>query len=155
MPSLPVDYPKTRADQPYHEDNDEGIDFRELIGILVSSKRLIIAITSVTLALGFAKTFLDNPVYKADGLLQIKEHVQPLAALGTFTGQLDTRLPILAEVGLIKSRMILGKAIDNLSLDVVSKPQYMPVVGEAIARRFEENGLAPPLFGQPDYAWGR
>jgi tyrosine-protein kinase Etk/Wzc len=154
MPSLPVNYAKTRADQPYHEDNDEGIDFGDLIGILVSSKWLIISIASATLALGVAKTFLDKPVYKADGLLQIKEHSQPLAALGPLAGQLDTKLPTLAEVGLIKSRMILGKAINNLNLEVVATPRYMPVFGEAIARRFQEDGVAEPLFGQSGYAWG-
>ena len=154
MPSLPVNYPETRADLPYHEDDDEGIDVGELIGIVVASKWLIIAITSATLALGIVKTFLDKPVYKADGLLQIKEHSQPLAALGPLTGHLDTKLPILAEVGLIKSRMILGKAITNLNLDIVANPKYIPLVGEAIARQFRENGVAAPLFGQSDFAWG-
>ena len=154
MPSLPVNYPETRADQLYHEDDDEGIDVGELIAIVVASKWLIIAITSATLALGVVKTFLDKPVYKADGLLQIKEHSQPLAALGPLTGHLDTKLPILAEVGLIKSRMILGKAINNLNLDIVANPKYMPLVGEAIARQFRENGVAAPLLGQSDFAWG-
>src|SRR3982751_2550796 len=102
MPGLPINYPKKPADQLYLEDTDEGIDFGKLVSIVVSGKWLIIAIASATLALGVVKTFLDKPVYKADGLLQIKEHSQPLAAFGSLAGQLDTRLPILAEVGLIK-----------------------------------------------------
>lgn len=154
MSGLPINYPKKPADQLYLEDTDEGIDFGKLVNIVMAGKWLIIAIASATLALGVVKTFLDKPVYKADGLLQIKEHSQPLAAFGSLAGQLDTRLPILAEVGLIKSRMILGKAINNLNLDVVATPLYMPVLGEAIARRFQENGVAAPLFGQSDYAWG-
>jgi len=46
-------------------------------------------------------------------------------------------MPVMAEIELIKSRMILGKAIHNLDLDIIARPKYFPFVGEAISRMFE------------------
>ena len=59
---------------------------------------------------------------------------------------------------LIKSRMILGAAVKNLDMEIIAKPKYFPVIGEAIARRFQKHNegdeVSSPLFGQTQYAWG-
>ena len=44
----------------------------------------------------------------------------------------------MAEVELISSRMVLGEAIRHLDLDIIARPNYFPIIGEAIARRFED-----------------
>lgn len=91
-------------------------------------------------------------------MLQVKEHSQTLAGLDPFTGSLENNIPVMAEIGIIKSRMILGNTINNLDLDVIVKPKYFPVIGEIIARhlqkRNEKNIVSKPLFGQYSYAWG-
>ena len=59
------------------------------------------------------------------------------------------------EIQLIKSRNVLGKVVDELNLDIVIEPNYFPVFGEAVARRFvgSEGELAEPLIGD-SFAWG-
>lgn len=139
------------------QDEDE-IDLGELLGTFLDNKWLILSITVIALSLGTAKAFLDNPIYKTDAMLQIEEHSQSLGGLEALSGLMETKLPVLAEIELIKSRMILGETVKNLSLDVIAKPKYFPVIGEAMARKFQrvnkDNVVASPLFGQDQYAWG-
>lgn len=35
------------------------------------------------------------------------------------------------EIALLKSRMILGKTVDDLNLQAVIKPKYFPILAEA------------------------
>ena len=64
----------------------------------------------------------------------------------------------MAEIELIKSRMILGAAVKNLNLEIIAEPKYFPVIGAAIARRFQKHNegdeVSSALFGQTQYAWG-
>jgi tyrosine-protein kinase Etk/Wzc len=158
IPNSSVDLSKSQIDYPSNQDDDDEINLGELFGILLDNKWLIIAITLATLCLGIAKAFHDKPVYKADGLLQAKENSQSLAGLEPLTGLLDGKTPVLAEIELIKSRMILGKTVKSLHLDIIAKPKYFPVIGEAVARQFQKrnltNDVASPLFNQIHYAWG-
>jgi tyrosine-protein kinase Etk/Wzc len=142
----------------YAQNQDDGeIGLGELLGILIDGKWLIILVTLTVLFFGVAKAFLDSPVYKADVMLQINEKSQTLAGLDPLN-LLDNKMPVMAEIEVIESRMILGEAVANLDLDIIAKPKYFPVIGEAIARRFQqsnqENVVSEPLFGQFHYAWG-
>jgi tyrosine-protein kinase Etk/Wzc len=71
---------------------------------------------------------------------------------------METKVPVETEIELIKSRMILGAAVKNLNLEIIAKPKYFPVIGEAIARRFQQRNegdeVSSALFGQTQYAWG-
>ena len=140
-----------------NQDDDE-IDLGELLGILIDGKWLIILVTLISFAFGIAKAFLGNPVYKTDAMLQVNETSQTLTGLDPFTDLMDNKMPVMAEIEVIKSRMILGEAVTNLDLDIVAKPKYFPIIGNAIARRFEQrnqdNVVSKPLFEQSLYAWG-
>jgi tyrosine-protein kinase Etk/Wzc len=159
--TYPIDTPADLSKaHPDYVPNLEGdaIDLGELMATLIDNKGLIIMITLFALFIGVAKSFLDQPVYKADSLLQIKENSQSMAGLESLVGFAETNIPVQAEIELIKSRMILGKTIKNLHLDIIAKPKYLPFVGEAIARWFqqrnEDNIVSSPLFGLSHYAWG-
>ncbi|MCK5830660.1 MAG: polysaccharide biosynthesis tyrosine autokinase [Methylococcales bacterium] len=140
------------------EDNDE-IDLRELFGILIDSKWLIISITLIMLLLGITKAILDAPVYRLDALLQIEEASATLGLgdIDPMAGLMDTQASVEAEIGIIKSRMVLGEAVSNLNMDIVVSPKYFPVFGKTIARKFTErhpDKISEPLFGYTKYAWG-
>ncbi len=138
-----------------NEQEDE-INLGELFGILLEGKWLILVVTLCALGLGVAKVLIDSPVYQADGLLQIKENSKTMPGLA-LTGFLDNDTPVMAEIELLKSRMILGKVIENLHLDIKVSPSYFPLVGAAVARYFvgQNTGvLASPLFDLWQYAWG-
>ncbi len=157
MPNPSADYSKTQTDSLNYIDENE-INLSELIGTLIDNKWLIIVITFIALSLGIIKTFIDTPVYAVDGLLQIKENSQSMAGLELFSDQANTKSSVLAEIELINSRLILGEAVNNLHLDIIAKPKYFPIIGEAIVRQFYRNNqddvISNPLFWQSHYAWG-
>jgi len=137
-----------------HEDE---INLGELFGVLLEGKWLILAITLCVFGLGVAKALIDSPIYQADGLLQIKENSKPMPGLESLTGFMNNDTPVMAEIELLKSRMILGKVIENLNLNLKAAPSYFPLAGEAIARYFanrNQDTLASPVFDLSHYAWG-
>ncbi len=138
--------------------DDDEIDLGELFATLIDSKWLIASITVVILAIGTAKALIDQPVYKADAMLQVEENSPSLGALDAVTDLMESKVPVETEIELIKSRMVLGAAVKNLNMEIIARPKYFPVIGQAIARRFqqhnEDDEVSSPLFGQSDYAWG-
>ncbi|SDX40609.1 polysaccharide biosynthesis tyrosine autokinase [Nitrosomonas oligotropha] len=140
------------------DNEDDVINLGEFLSILLDGKGLILAITFFVFLLGIGKAFIDTPIYKVDVMLQVNEKSQSMAGVEPLIDMFGTKLPVMAEIELIKSRKVLGAVINNLELEVIAKPKFFPFVGEAIARRFAqsnpENAVSSPLFGQDEYAWG-
>jgi tyrosine-protein kinase Etk/Wzc len=139
-------------------ENDDKIDLGEIIATLIDSKWLIALVTGVVLAIGTTIAFIGSPVYKTDAMLQVEAQSQTLQTIEEGVSIQKGEIPIMAEVELIGSRMVLGETIKNLDLDIIAKPNYFPVIGGAIARRFEklskDSNVSNALFGQTQYAWG-
>ncbi|MCG7199115.1 polysaccharide biosynthesis tyrosine autokinase [Marinobacter pelagius] len=135
-------------------DNDE-IDLLALFGILWDGRWLIIGVTFAFTLIGVAYALLQPPIYRANSLIQVEEKQGALPGMENLSGFLESPSNAETEIQLIKSRRVLGKVVDNLNLDIVVTPNYFPVVGEAIARRFSgaPGELAEPLWGDK-YAWG-
>ncbi|SFU57827.1 tyrosine-protein kinase Etk/Wzc [Nitrosomonas eutropha] len=155
---MPSDLSRNRIDHLSDQKNDE-IDLSQLLGVLIDNKKLIIIITFITCVIGATIAFLGRPIYKADSLLQIKENGQSMAdQLDSLSNFFETKTPVQAEIELIKSRMILGKTISNLHLDIIATPRFFPLIGNAAARWLQRfsggETLSDPLFGLSQYAWG-
>jgi tyrosine-protein kinase Etk/Wzc len=157
MPNTFSDNKKVPVNYLPSQDDDE-IELGELFATLVDNKWLIAFITLVVLTIGTAKALLDKPVYKVDAMLQVEENSPSLGALDAVTDLMESKVPVEAEIELIKSRLILRAAVKNLNLEIIAKPKYFPVIGNAVARRFQQHNeggeVSSPLFGQPGYAWG-
>ncbi len=153
--------PTENSKDPIHyitNQEDDSIDLGELLSLLMDGKWLVILIAFAVLSMGIAKAFLDTPIYKVDAMLQINEKSKTMSGLEPLTDILGSKIPVMAEIELIKSRMVLGETIKNLDLDIIAKPKYFPLVGETIARRFQrrnqDNAVSSPILGQSRYAWG-
>ena len=153
--------PADNSKDPVHyitNHDDDSIDLGELLSILIDGKWLVILVVFSVLSMGIVKTVLDMPIYKVDVMLQINEKSKTMAGLEPLTDILGSKIPVMAEIELIKSRMVLGETIKNLDLDIIAKPKYFPLVGETIARMFQrrnqDNAVSSPIFGQSHYAWG-
>ena len=142
----------------YSHEIDNKIDLSEIISIILRGKWLIALISIIMLMLGIAKALLDTPIYKTDAMIQVEAHASALAPVEEKKPLENSDSPVAAEIELINSRSIIWKAVNNLKLDIVTKPKCFPIFGEAIKRRFEKNSsnnsLANPLFGLNNYAWG-
>ena len=151
MQQAPVTKPHEQDD-----DNDE-IDLMGLLGTLIDHKWLIAGVTGVFMAAGVAYALLATPVYQANALIQVEAKKNDPMGFSDIGSMLGKESPSATEIELIKSRRNIGAAVDNLKLDIEVEPNYFPLIGEFMARRFKpnaENSVASPLFGMSSYAWG-
>ena len=144
--------------KPHEQDDDnDQIDLMGLLGTLIDHKWLIAGVTGVFMAAGVAYALLATPVYQANALIQVEAKKNDPMGFSDVSSMLSKESPSATEIELIKSRKNIGAAVDNLKLDISIQPQYFPVVGEYIARRFKpdaEHSVASPVFGMNSYAWG-
>ncbi|MQT75611.1 MULTISPECIES: polysaccharide biosynthesis tyrosine autokinase [Pseudomonas] len=138
-------------------DNDDEIDLLGLFGTLVDHKWLIAGITGTFMAVGVAYALLATPVYQANAMVQVEAKKNDMLGFSDVSSMLGKESPSATEIELIKSRAIIGKAVDNLNLDITIEPNRFPLVGEFIARHFKPkvaNEVAAPLLGMKSFAWG-
>ncbi len=140
-----------------HDDDNDEIDLMGLLGTLIDHKWLIAGVTGVFMAAGVAYALLATPVYQANALIQVEAKKNDPLGFSDISSMLGKESPSATEIELIKSRRNIGAAVDNLKLDIKAEPNYFPLIGEFMARRFKpdaENTVASPLFGMSSYAWG-
>ena len=137
-------------------EEEEGLAIGEIIAVVMEYRWLIAAITAFSILLGVGFVFVQKPVYKADGLLQVEEKSGGgmSAALKDLQPLLGDSTTVSAEQEILTSRMVLGRVINRLKLDIEVQPKTFPVIGGAIARRYKGTEPNSPLFGLASYAWG-
>lgn len=134
---------------------EDEIDLVRYLDVILASRWLIASIAGVVLALGVAYAFLARPVYQADILVQVEDSPNSAnSLLGDVSSLFDVKALATAEIEIIRSRMVVGKAVDNLRLYISARPSYFPFVGAWIAGR--SGGLSEPgLFGFGGFAWAK
>ncbi|MBA0217475.1 tyrosine-protein kinase Wzc [Pectobacterium brasiliense] len=116
------------------ETNSDEIDLGRLLGTLLDNRWLIIGVTAVFTVLGIMYAMLATPVYKADALIQV-EQSSGNSLLNDISSMLpDAKPQSAAEIELIKSRMVIGKTVSDLALDIKVQQKYFPLMGKGLAR---------------------
>lgn len=126
-----------------------GIDLDRLVGILTDHKWFIIATTLATTFIGASYALLAKPVYRADALVQI-ESSRTANPLDEVTSLLGKEPPSQSEIEIIRSRGVLGRAVDILGLTLVVRPVHLPVIGDFLVRRGVQR---PEFFADSHYVW--
>jgi len=141
-----------------NRDNDQdSIDLLGIFGSLIDQKWLIGAFTGAFMAAGVAYAVLATPVYLANALVQVEPKKNDMLGFSDLSSMLGGQSPSVTEIGIIKSRAVIGKTVDDLRLDIDVTPNTFPVIGGFLARRYRgetEFSVAPPRFGFNSYAWG-
>lgn len=137
---------------------DDEIDLRQLLGTLIDHMWLIVIVTTVFLVASAAYAVLATPIYEADALVQVEQKVPDLPGLSAISQTLGaSSSEATTEVALITSRSVIGKAVEQLNLQVEVWPYRFPLFGGFVARRFAPDrpvDVAPPMFGLSRYDWG-
>jgi tyrosine-protein kinase Etk/Wzc len=132
----------------------EELDLVRYLDVLLANRRLIGIITAATLSLGAAYAMFTPPLYEADMLIQVEDNSMSASGiLGDASSLFDVKTQAAAELEILHSRMVVGKAVDTLQLYIDAKPKYFPFVGSWIAGR-SKTLSNPGLFGMGGYAWG-
>ncbi|CAM3566369.1 polysaccharide biosynthesis tyrosine autokinase [Polaromonas hydrogenivorans] len=137
---------------PYGADQqEEPIDLLGLLDVLLDARWLIAGITALALLLGCAYAFLSRPVYEATSLIQVEDSKPGISGAAGAAGALreasslfDINSPATAEMEILRSRLVLGKSVDDLQLYVTAAPRYLPLLGRWLARRATD--LSNPGF---------
>ena len=125
------------------------------LSTIMDSKGLITVIVLLSLLLGFAYILKTPPVYRADVLLQVEEKPEHIGAKAELAERFKEVAAVSEVFEILRSRMILGRVIDSLKLDIVVHPRYFPFIGDVIARYISpRKQVADPWFGLKQYAWG-
>ncbi|MEX7623923.1 tyrosine-protein kinase Wzc [Serratia marcescens] len=116
--------------------NTKGNDFNiaQVLGALLDHRWLIIGVVTLFAVFGIIYSLFTTPVYQADSLVQVEK--KPGGSLLDNLSQMipNSQAESTTEIELIKSRMIIGKAFDDLGLDVSVERKFFPVFGKGWAR---------------------
>jgi len=136
-------------------EEEEGINLVEYWDIIVDNRWLIALIVLAMVFVGGTYAVLARPVYEANLLVQVEDNPNNVKdILGQAAGLFDTKTATTAEIEILRSRLVIGKAVDNERLYISARPRYLPFVGAAIARRSDD--LSNPGFlGLGGYVTGR
>lgn len=108
---------KVRRSSAPTEGNDE-IDIGRLFGTVLEARWWVIGITGLFAVLAAIYALFATPVYKADALVQIEQNAGN-TLVNDISSALTNKPPAsAAEIQLIQSRMVLGKTVDDLNLDI-------------------------------------
>jgi len=139
------------------ENDQDSIDLLGIFGSLIDQKWLIGAFTGAFMMTGVAYAILATPVYLANALVQVEPKKNDMLGFSDLNSMLGGQSPSVTEIGIIKSRAVIGKTVDDLRLDIDVTPNTFPLIGGFLSRRYRgetELSVAPPRFGLSSYAWG-
>ncbi|WP_018993705.1 polysaccharide biosynthesis tyrosine autokinase [Thioalkalivibrio sp. ALgr1] len=120
------------------------LDIGRLLGQLLDHKWLIIFITALFAIAGAVYATVSTPIYRADALVQVEDMGRFSSPLSSVREMLGQEPRVEAELQILRSRMVLGRTVDQEALDLVVRPHRMPVVGDYLVRR----GMERPAFAQ-------
>ena len=140
---------------PALEEENDGFKLVEYLDILIDHRWFIAIVVAVALLLGMAYALFGQPMYETNVAVQVEDSGN---SAGSFLGDaasslLSVKTPAAGEIEIIKSRAILGQAVENTKLYISAQPRYAPIVGSWLARRATE--LSDPGFmGLSGYVTG-
>ena len=141
--------PQIEADEP-------TVNLKTHFNTLYNSRWLIGAITAFVTMLAILYGLIAKPVFEANLMIHVEEE-SPNASkniLSEASSLFETKKAAIAEMELLRSRMVVSRAVDNLQLYVEVQPSYFPLAGSWLTDR---NGGAlsrPGMFGWGGYVWG-
>lgn len=122
------------------ESMDE-IDLTRLWALLVDHRGQIIGATVLAFIIGVLYTFIATPVYRADALLQIEARQSGLPVLGDLAEMLGGESSAQTEIEIVRSRMVLGNAADELRADIRVAPSRAPIIGRFFGPSDRDNQI--------------
>jgi tyrosine-protein kinase Etk/Wzc len=135
------------------EDNE--VELSNYLNVILDNRWLIATIALVLTLLGAAYAFLAKPVYEANMMIHVEEEGANKAnnILGEMGAMFEVKTATTAEMELVRSRLVISRAVDNLRLYISAQPAYFPVVGKWISENRKEVS-DPGIFGFGGYVWG-
>ncbi|USE68099.1 tyrosine-protein kinase [Pseudoalteromonas maricaloris] len=149
--------PNLISPQKTQKDDEQEIDLIALFGALLDAKWFITSVTALFMLLGVAYAIFSTPIYQATAMVQVEEKGGSVPGFDDMASMFESTSEAVTEIELLKSRSVVGEAVDTLQLDVVVEPKQFPLFGNRAFRNFvalSEGEVAEPSLGAESYAWG-
>ncbi len=108
--------------------NDE-IDVGRLIGTVVEARWWVLGITGLFAVAAIVYCLFATPIYSADALVQIEQNTGNSLVQDIGSALANKPPASEAEIQLIQSRLVLGKTVNDLNLDIAVTKNTFPVFG--------------------------
>jgi tyrosine-protein kinase Etk/Wzc len=136
--------------------DDAGFDLKSYLNTLYESRWLIGGVTAFITLAAVLYALVAKPVYEADLMIHVEEE-SPNASkniLSEASALFETKKAAIAEMELLRSRMVVSRAVENLKLYIDVQPKYFPIAGFWFANQNSNALSTPGLFGYGGYVWG-
>ncbi|MGZ3158272.1 MAG: polysaccharide biosynthesis tyrosine autokinase [Burkholderiaceae bacterium] len=135
--------------------SEDEVEISSYFDTLFDNRWLILKVTLIVALLGAAYAFLTKPVYEATMMVNVEEDKPNTSKniLGDISSLFDVKAAATSEMELLKSRLVVSRAVDELGLYIKVKPKYFPLIGSWIARNTHDISN-PGLLGLGGYVWG-
>ena len=145
-----------KSSQPYNprQSLDDEIDLRQLFGMLLDGRYIVASAVAVATIMALIYVFLATPIYKANGIIQVEDNTPGVPGLDDMAEIFASESSSATELHVIKSRLVLGRVVDELGLAISVDPHYLPIFGEVMAREASPYQLSQPPLGLSSYAAG-
>ena len=145
-----------KPSQPYNpkQSLDDEIDLRQLFGMLLDGRYIIASAVAVATIMALIYVFFATPIYKANGIIQVEDNTPGVPGLDDMAEIFASESSSATELHVIKSRLVLGRVVDELGLAISVDPNYLPIFGEVMARGASPYQLSQPPLGLSSYAAG-
>lgn len=120
--------------------SNDQLNLHEFIGLLLDNKWKIVIVTILFILMSIVYALMATPIYSASALVQVEQSAGSSVLSKLSDIMPDSKPESQTEIGLLKSRMVLGQTVDELALDTVVREKHFPLIGKGIAR----------LLGQTD-----
>ena len=111
-------YVSTASEPPLIFTNQSGENLNDYIALLQEQRWLIACVALLVTLAGALYAFVATPQYEANLLVHVEEKGQrePKNILGEAGSMIDFKTPAAAEVELLRSRLVISRAIDKLRM---------------------------------------
>lgn len=137
------------------EPNEDELHLAEYVDILLDHKWMVAAVTALALLIGVAYVLFATPIYQSDLIVQVEDAAPDAKGiLGEASNLFEVKTPASGEIQILRSRMVIGAAVDQTRFYISAKPNFTPLIGEWLSRR--ANSLSNPgFFGIGGYVSGK
>jgi tyrosine-protein kinase Etk/Wzc len=120
---------------------------------LLEGKWLIVLMLFIAFITAGFYTIIRKPAYEANMLIHVEEEaVKDTKSAFTEMGSMFTlKTTSYAEIELVRSRLVLGRALDRVNNYISADPMYFPLVGEWLSKNLKGRVI---LSGFAGFAWG-
>ena len=136
--------------------NEHGFELKSYLNTLYDSRWLIGTVTTVITIIAILYALVASPVYEANLMIHVEEE-SPNASkniLSEASSLFETKKAAIAEMELLRSRMVVARAVDNLQLFIDVQPKYFPIGAFWFAKKNGSTLSKPGFFGYGGYVWG-